>query len=47
MNFPYTYSDLNSFGGRFKYSKVQQIIDNTDTAITSNITKVRIRRGDS
>ena len=36
--------DLNKFGGRFKYSKVQQIIDNTDTAITSNITKVRIRR---
>jgi len=36
--------DLNKFGGRFKYSKVQQIIDNTDTSITSNITKVRIRR---
>ena len=36
--------DLNKFGGRFKYSKVQQIIDNTDTAVTSNITKVRIRR---
>ena len=30
--------DLNSFGGRFKYSKVLQIIDNTDIAITSNIT---------
>ena len=36
--------DLNSFGGRFKYSKVLQIIDNTNTSITSNITKVRIRR---
>jgi hypothetical protein len=36
--------DLNKFGGRFKYSKIQQIIDNTDTSITSNITKVRIRR---
>jgi hypothetical protein len=36
--------DLNKFGGRFKYSKVLQIIDNTDTSITSNITKVRIRR---
>ena len=36
--------DLNKFGGRFKYSKVQQIIDNTDVSITSNITKVRIRR---
>ncbi len=42
-----TYSDsidLNSFGGRFKYSKIQQVIDNTDDAITSNITRVRIRR---
>jgi len=37
-------TDLNSFGGRFKYSKVLQIIDGTDTSITSNITKVRIRR---
>jgi hypothetical protein len=37
-------SDLNTFGGRFKYSKILQIIDNTDSAITSNITKVRIRR---
>jgi hypothetical protein len=36
--------DLNKFGGRFKYSKVLQIIDNTDSAITSNITKVIIRR---
>jgi len=36
--------DFNKFGGRFKYSKVLQIIDNTDTSITSNITKVRIRR---
>ena len=36
--------DLNKFGGRIKYSKIQQVIDNTDTAITSNITKVIIRR---
>ena len=36
--------NLNAFGGRFKYSKVLQVIDNTDSAITSNITKVRIRR---
>jgi hypothetical protein len=36
--------DINKFGGRFKYSRVQQIIDNTDNAITSNITKIRIRR---
>jgi uncharacterized protein YqfB (UPF0267 family) len=36
--------DMNKFGGRFKYSKVLQVIDNTDNSITSNITKVRIRR---
>jgi hypothetical protein len=36
--------DLNKFGGRFKYSKILQIIDNTDVAITSNITRVIIRR---
>jgi hypothetical protein len=36
--------DLNKFGGRFKYSKILQVIDNTDISITSNITKVRIRR---
>jgi hypothetical protein len=36
--------DMNKFGGRFKYSKVLQVIDNTDVSITSNITKVRIRR---
>ena len=37
-------TDLNKFGGRFKYSRVLQIIDNTDVSITSNITKVIIRR---
>jgi hypothetical protein len=36
--------DMNKFGGRFKYSKVLQVIDNTDVSITSNITKIRIRR---
>jgi hypothetical protein len=36
--------DLNKFGGRFKYSKLLQVIDNTDTSITSNITRVKIRR---
>lgn len=42
-----TYSrstDLNSFGGRFKFSKVNALIDDTDLAITSNITKVKMRR---
>ncbi len=36
--------DLNTFGGRFKYSKLGSIIDNTQQSITSNITKVTIRR---
>ena len=36
--------DINKFGGRFKYSKILQLIDRVDTAITSNITKVKIRR---
>lgn len=37
-------SDVNSFGGRFKFSKVNTLIDTTNRAITSNITKVKIRR---
>lgn len=37
-------TDVNSFGGRFKYSKVNSLIDNTNRAITSNITKVKMRR---
>ena len=32
--------DLSRFGGRFKYSKCQKVIDETDVAITSNITNV-------
>lgn len=37
-------TDINKFGGRFKYSKLLQIIDKTDVSITSNITKIIIRR---
>ena len=37
-------SDLNSFGSRFKYSKILKIIDDSSAAVTSNITKVIIRR---
>ena len=40
----YATSNINQFGGRFKYSKICQTIDNTDNAITSNITRVIIRR---
>ena len=36
--------EINKFGGRFKYSKINQLIDRVDNAITSNITKVIIRR---
>lgn len=37
-------TELNSFGGRFKYSKVTSLIDGTSSSITSNITKIKIRR---
>ena len=37
-------TDLNKFGGRFKYSKALRVIDATSNSITSNITKVKIRR---
>ena len=37
-------SDINSFGGRLKYSKLQSVIDNVDDGITSNITNIKIRR---
>ena len=37
-------TDLNKFGGRFKYSKVINVIDNIDNAISSNISRVIIRR---
>ena len=36
--------EMNKFGGRFKYSKVNQLIDRISDGITSNITKVIIRR---
>tara|TARA_B100001113_G_scaffold12912_1_gene10026 strand:- start:10622 stop:12502 length:1881 start_codon:yes stop_codon:yes gene_type:complete len=37
-------AELNKFGGRFKYSKIQALIDSVSDSITSNITTVRIRR---
>lgn len=36
--------ELNQYGARFKYSKYQKIIDQTNDAITSNITRISIRR---
>ena len=37
-------SDINSFGGRIKYSKLISLIDNVDKGITSNITLLKMRR---
>lgn len=36
--------DLNKFGGRFKFSNISRIIDESDKAITSNSTIVKLRR---
>ncbi len=36
--------NLNQFGGRLKYSKLLSVIDNNNKGITSNITKIRMRR---
>ena len=36
--------ELNKYGARFKYSKFQKIIDDSHESITSNITKISIRR---
>ena len=36
--------EINKFGGRFKYSKINTLIDRVDNGITSNITKVIVRR---
>ena len=37
-------SEMNKYGARFKYSKFLNIIDQSDEAVTSNITTVSIRR---
>ena len=37
-------TELNKFGARFKYSKYQKIIDDSHQSVTSNITKVQMRR---
>tara|TARA_Y100000004_G_scaffold29658_1_gene30708 strand:- start:13761 stop:15845 length:2085 start_codon:yes stop_codon:yes gene_type:complete len=37
-------TELNKFGARFKYSKFLNIIDNSNKAITSNITTIQMRR---
>jgi hypothetical protein len=37
-------SELNKYGARFKYSKFLKLIDDSNSAITSNITNIIIRR---
>ena len=37
-------ADINSFGGRLKYSKLVSTIDKVDTGITSNITNIVMKR---
>jgi len=37
-------SELNKYGSRFKYSKFLKLIDDSSDAITSNITRVAMRR---
>ena len=37
-------AEMNKFGARFKYSKLLGVIDNTSDAITSNITRVTMKR---
>ena len=36
--------EFNKFGGKFKYSKLQSIIDTADASITSNITRLKMRK---
>ena len=37
-------SEMNMYGARFKYSKFLKIVDDSHEAVTSNITKIQIRR---
>ena len=37
-------TEINKFGARFKYSKFLNIVDNSNSAITSNITTIQMRR---
>ena len=37
-------TELNTFGARFKFSKATRLVDQTDSAITSNITRIAMRR---
>jgi hypothetical protein len=39
-----TNNDLDKFNGKFKYSKLVGVIDDVDKGITSNITRVKMRK---
>ena len=36
--------EFNKYGGKFKFSKLQSIIDSSETSITSNITRLKMRK---
>ena len=36
--------EFNKFGGKFKFSKFQKVIDDAEKSITSNITRIRMRK---
>jgi len=44
LNAYVTDSEANGFGGRIKYSKIVGLIDNVSNAVTSNITRIKMRR---
>jgi hypothetical protein len=37
-------SEMNKYGAKFKYSRFQAVVDNSNQSVTSNITKIEIRR---
>ena len=37
-------ANLNKFGGRFKYSEAQRVVDRANSSITSNIMRIKVRR---
>jgi len=39
-----TSGEFDKFGGKFKFSKVQKVIDDAETSITSNITRLKMRK---
>jgi hypothetical protein len=37
-------NEFNKFGGKFKFSKFQKVIDDAEKSVTSNITRIRMRK---